>query len=480
MIFLHPNFLLFMVIPLVILGFFIVTNKKTIDRIFSKEILEKLTIRQNYLGMIGKNILLFASMFLFILALARPVIPESKLDLQSKKPTFAILLDMSASMLAKDIYPNRLEFAKHKIISMLKKTDATVAVYAFSNNLYMIAPPTSDTNSLVYLIKNLKIPTNLSTSSKLIKAIKNIKEKTVLIFSDGTDIKDFSALKKTGKHLSLYLTATKKGATVLKDRHLLKDKSGNILITKANDSFKSVGKVFEFKYKDDDIYQLIPTFRSDMVDFSYLEKKELFLYPLGLASFLLFFAFYSPKRLRFKLFLLLLITVTTPKTSFASPLDFMTIKEANKAYHERNYKKSTKLYKKLVKEKGTSETFYNLANSLYKQKEYELALKNYNRVVTKDKNLKFKLYFNKANCLYKLKQYRQAYSFYSLAKSIKETDKLRQNLSLLSKVIDTTKENQNSFFAVQANQNQLKSKIKIKTFMIPLTKNKMSSHDNPW
>jgi len=216
MIFLYPNFLLFMVIPLIVLGFFIVTNKKEIDRVFSKEIISKLVIRKNHLGMIGKNILLFASMFLFILALARPVSPKQSINLQNKAPSFAVLLDISASMRADDIYPSRLGFAIQKIKSLIAKSDAIISLYTFSDRLYMIASKTSDKDGLIYLVEHLNIPQQLSNSSNLYQALKNIKEKNILLFSDGTDIKDFKQIKKLNKNITTYLTATQSGSVIKK------------------------------------------------------------------------------------------------------------------------------------------------------------------------------------------------------------------------------------------------------------------------
>jgi Ca-activated chloride channel family protein len=282
-----------MVIPLIILGFFIVTNKRYIDRIFDSKVLKKLIIRRNYLGIFGKNILLFLALFLFIIALSRPVSPKDEVKLHSKVPSFAILLDISASMRASDIYPNRLTFAKKKIDKLLQNQTAKISLYTFSDNLYQIASKTTDLEVLRYLVKHLDIPIDLSKSSNLFIAIKNIKEKNIIIFTDGTDIKDFSKIKALKKNITIYLTATKNKTPIKMENGYLKNRDGEIVLTSANFAIKEIGRVIPFSYKDSDMKTLITS--SNSITFSIKEFKELYHYPLYLATIALFFAFFSPK-----------------------------------------------------------------------------------------------------------------------------------------------------------------------------------------
>jgi Ca-activated chloride channel family protein len=45
-----------------------------------------------------------------------------------------LALDISRSMLAEDVYPNRLEFAKHKINQFIDKFNGEIAILGFSNS----------------------------------------------------------------------------------------------------------------------------------------------------------------------------------------------------------------------------------------------------------------------------------------------------------------------------------------------------------
>ena len=476
MIFLNSNFLLFMVIPLIILGFFIVTNKRYIDRIFDSKVLEKLIIRRNYLGIFGKNILLFLTLFLFIISLSRPVLPKDEVKLHSKVPSYAILLDISASMRASDIYPNRLTFAKKKIDELLRNTTAKLSLYCFSDELYKVAPKTTDLTILSYLIKHLDIPQNLSKSSNLFNAIKNIKEKSIIIFTDGTDIKDFTKIKALKKDITIYLTATKTPTPIKSKNGYLKNKDGEIVLTSANSAIKEIGRVIPFSYKNSDMKTLLTSSKS--VTFSIKEFKELYHYPLYLATITLFFALFSPRRV--KLFALLITLFYIPTPSNALFFDFLDINKAQKAYQDGDYKKAIEYFKKVIKEKKSPQSSYNLANAYYKDKNYKLALQNYKRVVTKSKELKYKTFFNIANCYYKMKNFNQAFNFYNLAKSIKTTKKVEKNLKIVKKLIDINSTKKDFATTLINSTKDKRDDFKIKTLLIKITKGDSDDTTNPW
>jgi len=477
MIFLNSNFLIFMLLPLFILGFFIITNKKEIERYFKKSILQKLVIKKNYLGIFGKNILLFATLFLFIVALARPVKPKEDITLQTKLPTFAILLDISASMQANDLIPNRLKFAKHKIKKLIENSYANISLYAFSDRLYQISAPTSDIKTLLFLLDHLKIPKEYMRSSNLYEALKNIKEKNIILFSDATDIKDFSKFSKLNKNLTTYLTATKKGSLIKTDNGYLKDKNLELVISKANRNIKEISKVINYSYNDDDMKKLYQTGSKTFFDIK--EFEELYTYPLYLGTLLLFFSMFSLKR--FKFFLLFLLIFYPFKQADALFLDFMDIKKAFNAYENKEYKKAIKLFETIAYEKKSPQSYYDLANAYYKNKEYKKALNNYKKVIAKDKELRYKTFFNMANCYYMLKDYKRAYEFYQLAKSVKPTKKVEKNIFLTLKKIKPTQKNKTIFANISSNiKNDQTDEIEIRSLMIPITKGNGSETLKPW
>jgi Ca-activated chloride channel family protein len=379
-------------------------------------------------------------------------------------------------MRATDIYPNRVTFAKQKIDELLKNTTAKVSLYAFSDKLYQIAPKSSDLNILSYLIKHLDITYDLSKSSNLYDAIKNIKEKNIIIFTDGTDKKDFSKIKELNKNITIYLTATKKPTPIKSKNGYLKNKNDEIVLTSANYNISQIGKVIPFSYKKDDINYLKS---SKDITFSIKEFKELYQYPLYIATIALFFAFFSLKR--FKFFIILYLFFYHPTPSNASLFDFIYINQAKKAYQNGDFKKAIKLYEKIAKETNSPKSFYNLANAYYKAKRYKLALETYKKVIAKSKELRYKTFFNMANCYYKLKDYNQAFNFYNLAKNLKSTQKVEKNLQIVQKFIDINGSKKDfANIIVNSTDNKKINSFKTKTLLIEITKGDNDETTNPW
>ncbi len=69
-------------------------------------------------------------------------------------------MDISNSMFANDIYPNRFEFAKRKfeeLLGVLKS--ARVGILGFAQRAFLVAPLSEDYNSLRFLVKNMDATT---------------------------------------------------------------------------------------------------------------------------------------------------------------------------------------------------------------------------------------------------------------------------------------------------------------------------------
>ena len=456
MIFLNPSFLFITLIPLLILAFLIITNKKNISHIFDQKLLEKLTIKRNYLGNKGRNLVLFFTLFLFILSLARPVLPKGEISLKTTPYDFTILLDISNSMLCTDIYPNRLEFAKKKIEQFLSiNQNINVAIYAFSDDLFLISPKTNDREVLKYLISNFKPDSNFQNSTDLTNAIKNIKDKNIVVFSD-LDIKSFD---RSNKNIIFFKTSTNTGGAIKKDGSFLTNKDGDIVISKPNPTLSYKTKVEE----------LLPK-REKSQTFILNDYKDLYQYPLYLALFLLITLFISFPKVKF--FIFFIIIFLHPPKSQALFLDFWHIKKANSYYKNKEYKKAKEEFLKVSKLKNSPPSHYNLANCYYKNKEYKKAIKEYYKVIAKDKNLRYKTFFNLANSYFMIKSYKKAYEFYNLALSIKDTKKVRYNL-LQTKNKLTKKELLSLVNSLKAkNKESFLKKIKQKTFILKVTNNK--------
>ncbi len=469
MIFLKPEYLYLMLIPLLVLIVLIITNKSQTDRFYSKEVLKRLRISDGSIGQKGRNIFLFTALILMIIALARPVLPKGEVNIKSSTVDILLAIDVSKSMLSDDLYPNRLEFAKKRAIEFMRSfNQARFGVVAFSSVGFLVSPLSDDIPTVEYLVKNLNTDslnqkgTDLMTPLELAKKfLKNEKEKVLVIFSDGGDSKDFSKeinfAKKNNIKVYVYAVGTKRGSTIKENGNVLTDKKGNIVITRLNENIKELalqsdGAYIVGDYSGKSIKLLENAIKQKIYETNKREKKiktykELFYYPLWTAVLFLLFGFSSmPRRKLIKITpaVFLAFIFLTPSLKAVSLFDFQVIKKANNAYKNGDFKKSETLYKKLLKEKNTPEIHYDLANSLYKQKKYKEALNEYEQIKSDNKELMFKKYYNEGNANAYLKKYDNAIKSYKKALQINPSDKdAKYNLKLIEKLKKKKEQKQN-------------------------------------
>ncbi|MFH1461548.1 MAG: VWA domain-containing protein [bacterium] len=273
-------------LPVFLLLFFFIIRNFLKNKILIKSIVHErnqnqifsfFSFKKNLIKVILQIIVL---LFIFI-AILRPQWNKKDLNVQQEGRDLLIALDISKSMLAKDLRPNRLEFAKLKIRNLLKKLDfERVGLILFSGTAFLQCPLTADHAALLMFLDQVCAETissgTTSIGSAILRAIdvfkqnKDRKNKLLLIITDGEDfslnldhIKNL-AQKEDLKVFSLGV-ATEQGAPIPlldsngnSDGHEV-DKDGNIAVSRLNEnslraiSEKLLGKYFRFTYDDNDL-----------------------------------------------------------------------------------------------------------------------------------------------------------------------------------------------------------------------------------
>lgn len=97
----------------------------------------------------------------FLLAIAAMIValarPSSVVTLPAQEGIVILAIDVSGSMRAEDIKPNRIEAAKAAAKTFIERQDSTtrVGVVAFSGNAALVQPPTTDHDSALQAIDRL-------------------------------------------------------------------------------------------------------------------------------------------------------------------------------------------------------------------------------------------------------------------------------------------------------------------------------------
>ncbi len=290
-------------------------GRSPLERVFKPEILAKIRVQGSGISTRMRNLLLIGAFILAVVAVARPQLDRGEIKVKSSFINVVVGFDISQSMFATDVYPNRFEFAKRKFDQFLKYLDNTkVALIGFSSRAFLIAPLTEDFHSLKFLTKNLGLEyLNLRGTSVMsaLEAANNLfenREKKVLVlFTDGGDDKDFSkeiAYAKThGITVFIYAIGTEKGGVIKTKNGVLKDSKGDIVIVRRNDAIKQLalqtgGAYMVYSLQNGDIKMLADTIKAKFKAQTHEEttiknRQELFAYPLALATLLLFAAFFS-------------------------------------------------------------------------------------------------------------------------------------------------------------------------------------------
>jgi len=109
------------------------------------------------------------------LALARPV---ATVIVPSNKATIILAMDVSRSMCATDIPPNRLEAAKDAAQAFLQnhKSGRQIGIVAFAGFAELIQPPTTDIGSLSDAVENLTTARRTAIGSAILRSIDAISE----------------------------------------------------------------------------------------------------------------------------------------------------------------------------------------------------------------------------------------------------------------------------------------------------------------
>ena len=464
--FLHPNVFYILMIPIIFLFILIITTKNGIEKHFAQNILEKLSVKSKMINKKGRNFLYFMVLLLFIIALSRPVIDEKEHNIKQNLIPIVIALDVSKSMLATDIFPNRIEMAKKKLQGIIEKAkNTTIGVVLFAKDSYVLSPVTEDFISLAYIIDNLDTNVNFTNGSNifsLLEATKYMLEdyqvKNLIILSDGGNDSSYEEELEYAKENSIVVysigMATKQGAPIPDKNGYITNKNGDIVTVKLNESIKqfslkSGGGYIDFTLDDADLLAILARINSQSKKEELSLQKiktytELFYYPLALGIFLLLVALSSFPSLRLKnkhsflLFFALSASFTIPRPIYAYTFNFESIEKANEAYKNKEYDKASGNYRKVT---TNPQSFYNLANSLYKEKKYDDAIKAYENVVTTDKDLESKKLHNLGNSYVQKNDLEKAKEFYEKALKIKEDKETRENLEIVNNELEK-KENE--------------------------------------
>ncbi len=192
------NFLWIIPLYFIILYFASSRKKKMLAQLLGSRADSKLNINVSTSKRKVRNWLLFFTIILLLLALARPYSGYKILPYSAKGRDILIILDTSKSMLAEDTKPSRLAHAKHLIKNLIKDTPGDrYGIISFAGSAFLECPLTEDKTTLFSVLNELNtesIPvggTNIEKAlNQAITAFKAAADqyKAVILVTDGDEI----------------------------------------------------------------------------------------------------------------------------------------------------------------------------------------------------------------------------------------------------------------------------------------------------
>lgn len=251
MIFSEPvNFwLLAFVIALIILEIVLFRKQqKLILGLFPGELTELMLKRWDKRKHIVKMILFVAAVLFLVLALARPQWGR-KTEISGRMGIdVMIAIDVSRSMLAKDLSPNRLENAKASLNMIIDELAGNrIGLAAFAGSSFVNCPLTTDVGAVKIFLKSIDtelIPNPGTDIGGAIEACvkafgKSNNSKVIILLTDGEELTG-SALaaaqlaQKEGIRIFAVGIGSLEGAPIPAGFVFRKDKEGNVILTRAN------------------------------------------------------------------------------------------------------------------------------------------------------------------------------------------------------------------------------------------------------
>ena len=415
---------------------------------------------------VTKATLLLLGISFLIVALANP---QKGTKMEKGKRTgsdIAICLDVSNSMMAEDLKPNRLARSKQVVNSLLNTmTGDRVSLVVFAGTSFIEMPLTNDYNAAKLFLDQVDCSMIATQGTAIGDAIEKAMEsfgygdenrewstngsRAIIVISDGENHEDDarSAAKKAAKE-GIRVCSIGMGTTnptpipSQPNGSYRRDRNGNVIITRLNEQMlRDIANAGKGVYVHggsnmSEISNLLETLeKNDFGEAIFGSFESRYQYPLlaGLLCLLAELFIFERRNKRWRLFAALLL-LGLPCTISQAQTSLSQLHQGNSLYRQGKYLEAANLYSHLandttLEDQQRAKVFYNLGNCFLKlgregddNQTLETATKCYSQAITlnpqsskANSQFSFKLGYNLANTLYQQKKYIEAADQYNIA-----------------------------------------------------------------
>ncbi len=414
--------------------------------------------------------LLEAALAVLIMMVARPqmgtrISNEKRVGIET-----VIALDVSNSMKAEDITPNRLDRAKMMMENLIDKfTDDKIALIVFAGDAFVQLPITSDYVSAKMFLSDISPSMIATQGTDIARAIDMATHsftsqegigKAIIVITDGEDheggaVEAAQKAKKLGMRVFVLGIGSPDGAPVPDGQGgYMKDNSGNTVMSVLNeDMCKQVAEAGGGAYihvenssnaQEQLNSELAKLSQKEMDTVIYSDYDEQF-QAFGIIALLLLIVEVCLLECRSPLFknvslfsrkkrvMTVAVLVLLSSTAFAQT-DRQYVRDGNKAFRTGDYANAEVAYRKAVeKNPRNPQAVFNLGNALFAQKKDSAAVQQYEQAAKLETNPKRRAmsYHNIGVVCQSHKMYSEAIEAYKEALRLTPNDdEARYNLAL--------------------------------------------------
>jgi len=460
-------------LPLLVLLFYtlIIWKKKTRMRIGDPTLVGQLVKNFSPLRFGIKATLALLALAGVVMGAANFQRPGAMQNVKRQGVDVMLVLDVSKSMLAKDIKPSRLEKAKQLLMRLNDKLESDrIGLVLFAGRAYLQMPLTTDHGAARMYIQDASpdvVPTQGTVIAEALKMAntsfnsKERKYKAVLLVSDGEDhdpeaMNVAKSLAANGVMINTVGIGSPEGSSIVDPTtgELKKDEQGNTVISKLNEAElqgladATHGHYIRLDNVDDALItesqQLEGVEKKALSDAEFIDYRSYFQWFLGIALVLLLVEYFLPERRSQQLRMAkpglaggVIIGVLLMGASLGSSAQTHNgdaqLRSGNRYYKKKQLDQSQQQYEEAVRKAPENPTAnYNLGNTQFRKNNYADAANSYNNSVEHagdDKAMLEKGLYNKGVALIKQQKLQESIEAWKKALRLDANDEdARENL----------------------------------------------------
>ena len=472
--------LLILLIPLIFIAYWLMRRlrRKRIARFGDPELVARLTPEVPRRKGWAKLALLSIALLFFCIGMSRPQIGATLKERQIKGAEIMVVLDVS-----EDYSPNRLERAKLAISKLVDELQGDrIGLIIFAGESFVQLPITSDYVSAKIFLNSItteSVPVQGTALGEAIRtAIRGVTSESehsraIILITDGENHEDdpVAAARDAvdmGARVFCIGVGSPEGKPIPMDGGLLKDKDGNIVVTRLDEQtlrdIASAGQGLYVRAGNTEfgLNPVIDEIRTlqdkefQSVVFEEFDEQYMYFFAIALVFLLLEF-FMSDTRNRKSLFgrggkvltVLAALLVLSPAILSAQS-DRSEVRAGNRDFKKGQYREAEIDYKRaLIADSASVTAKYNLGNALYKAESYneaELYFKDLGDTLKNLSKSKASDYFhNSGNLALKQKKYQEAVEAFKESLRLEPDNfETKSNLAYAQKMLKDQQQNQQS------------------------------------